>query len=111
MQQAGGKISERWVLAATILASGMAFLEGSLVSVALPTIQRAFETNITTLQWVSNAYLLTLASFLCVSGSLGNRFGLKRVFMIGMAVFVVGTALCGASRSTLPRFLPRLSGG
>ena len=68
----------RWVLAATILGSGIVTLDGSVVSIALPPIARTFHSGIVTLQWVVTGYTLTLAGFLLLGGSLGDRLGRKR---------------------------------
>ena len=76
----------RWILLATLLASGTAFLMGTAVIVALPAIQSYFGTSITGIQWVINAHLLSLAALLLIGGSLGDRFGRKRIFMAGTAL-------------------------
>ena len=73
----------RWILAAAILASGSAFLMGTVVTVALPTIQTHFATGLNDLQWVVNSQLLVLASLLLIGGSLGDLYGRKRIFMLG----------------------------
>lgn len=85
----------RWVLAATLLASAASFILWSAVAVALPSIQSSFGTNIAGLQWVVNSYLLTLSAFLLIGGSLGDHFGRKRMFIIGMVVFATGSFLSG----------------
>jgi EmrB/QacA subfamily drug resistance transporter len=85
----------RWVIAATVLGSGIASLDVSVVSIALPTIGRAFHTGVGTLQWVVSGYSLTLAAFLLLGGSLGDRMGRKRVFSIGVVWFAVASMLCG----------------
>jgi EmrB/QacA subfamily drug resistance transporter len=99
-QKDAGPVRGRWILATATLASSMAFLAGSAVSVALPTIQRAFGADISGIQWVTNAYLLALASLLCVSGSLGDRFGRKKIFTLGIILFMSGTALSGVTANT-----------
>jgi len=85
----------RWVLLATVLGSGMAFLDGTVVNVALPAIGESLDTDIAGLQWTVNAYTLTLASFILLGGSAGDRFGRRRMFMLGVAGFAVASALCG----------------
>jgi EmrB/QacA subfamily drug resistance transporter len=85
----------RWVLAAAVLGSGMAGLDATVVGIALPSIGRSFHGGVGTLQWVVTGYSLTLAAFLLLGGSLGDRFGRKRVFSIGIAWFAVSSALCG----------------
>ncbi len=96
-----GSARGRGILAATILASGAAFLLGSAVNVALPTIQSSFHSELSVLQWVVNAQLLTLAALLPIGGSLGDRFGRKRVFLIGMAVFAFAGILSGLQRAPI----------
>jgi EmrB/QacA subfamily drug resistance transporter len=85
----------RWVLAATVLGSGMAFLDSTVVGIALPSINRSFGGGVGTLQWVVTGYSLTLAAFLLLGGSLGDRFGRRRTFSIGIAWFAAASALCG----------------
>ncbi len=85
----------RWVLAATILGSGIASLDATVVGIALPSISRSFGGGVGTLQWVVTGYALTLAAFLLLGGSLGDRFGRRRIFAIGIAWFAVASALCG----------------
>lgn len=85
----------RWVLAATVLGTGIAFLDSTVVGIALPSISRAFGGGVGTLQWVVTGYSLTLAAFLLLGGSLGDRFGRRRMFSVGIAWFAVASALCG----------------
>jgi len=89
----------KWILAATILASGMSFLMSTAVSVALPTIQKSLNTSISGMQWIINSYTLTLAVLILISGSLGDLFGRKRIFSYGIIVFVIGSLLSGFSNS------------
>jgi EmrB/QacA subfamily drug resistance transporter len=85
----------RWVIAATVLGSGIASLDATVVGIALPTIGRAFHSGVGTLQWVVSGYSLTLAAFLLLGGSLGDRMGRKRIFSVGVVWFAVASALCG----------------
>jgi EmrB/QacA subfamily drug resistance transporter len=85
----------RWVLAATVLGTGIAFLDSTVVGIALPSISRAFGGGVATLQWVITGYSLTLAAFLLLGGSLGDRLGRRRIFSLGIAWFAVASALCG----------------
>jgi EmrB/QacA subfamily drug resistance transporter len=85
----------RWVLAATVLGSGIAMLDATVVGIALPAIGRDFHGGVGTLQWVVTGYTLTLAAFLLLGGALGDHYGRKRVFSIGVAWFAVASALCG----------------
>jgi EmrB/QacA subfamily drug resistance transporter len=84
-----------WVLAATVLGSGMAFLDGTVVNVALPHIGAELGGGVAGLQWTINAYTLTLASFILLGGSLGDRFGRRRVFVVGVVWFAVASLACG----------------
>ena len=85
----------RWTLVASILGSSLAFIDGSVVNVALPSIQADLGGGLATQQWVVNAYLLTLGSLILVGGSLGDIFGESRVFAIGVASFAGASLLCG----------------
>ncbi len=85
----------RWVLAATILASSMAFIDGTVVNVALPFLQTNLHATAIGIQWVVEAYSLFLSALLLVGGSLGDRYGRRRIFNIGVVVFAVASALCG----------------
>jgi EmrB/QacA subfamily drug resistance transporter len=89
----------RYILAAAVLGSGMAFLDGTIVNVALRTIGRDLDATLPQLQWVSNGYLLSLASLILIGGSLGDRFGRKRIFLLGVGWFAVASALCGVAQS------------
>jgi EmrB/QacA subfamily drug resistance transporter len=84
----------RWVLAATVLGSGIAFLDSTVVNVALPHIGEDLNTGVGGLQWVLNGYLLAVSALILLGGSLGDRFGRKRVFQIGVIVFAVASVLC-----------------
>ncbi|HVL02992.1 MAG TPA: MFS transporter, partial [Acidimicrobiales bacterium] len=85
----------RWVLVATILGSGIAGLTATVVNVALPTIGRDLDTTTAGLQWILNGYLLPLAALILLGGSLGDRFGRRRVFLVGVVWFAAASALCG----------------
>jgi len=85
----------RWVVAAMVLGSGLAMLDATVVSIALPSIGRDFHGGVGTLQWVVTGYTLTLAAFLLLGGALGDRYGRRRIFSIGIAWFAVASALCG----------------
>ncbi|HWD24548.1 MAG TPA: MFS transporter [Acidimicrobiales bacterium] len=85
----------RWVLAATILGSGIVTLDGSVVGIALAPISRSFHSGIVTLQWVVTGYTLTLAAFLLLGGSLGDRLGRKRLFSVGTGWFALASVACG----------------
>jgi EmrB/QacA subfamily drug resistance transporter len=87
------------VLLATVLGSGIAFLDATVVNVALPTIGEELDAGIAGLQWVVNAYTLTLSGFLLLGGSLGDHYGRRRVFVVGVVWFAAASLLCGAAPS------------
>jgi EmrB/QacA subfamily drug resistance transporter len=87
------------VLLATVLGSGIAFLDATVVNVALPTIGEELDAGISGLQWVVNAYTLTLSGFLLLGGSLGDHYGRRRVFVVGVIWFAVASLLCGVAPS------------
>ena len=89
------KASGRWILAATILASSMAFIDGTVVNVALPALQSSLNATAVDLQWVIEAYSLLLSALLLIGGSLGDHYGRRRIFLIGIAVFASASAACG----------------
>jgi EmrB/QacA subfamily drug resistance transporter len=89
--------SGRLALATTVLGSGIALLDGTIVNVALPTIGRDLAADLAGLQWVVNAYALTLAAFILLGGSLGDRFGRRAMYAVGVAGFGVSSALCALS--------------
>jgi EmrB/QacA subfamily drug resistance transporter len=96
-----------WVLVATILGSSMVFIEGTVINVALPALQRALGATVVDIQWVVNAYTLFLAALILLGGTLGDRFGRRRVFMTGVAIFTIASILCGLAQSTLQLIIAR----
>jgi EmrB/QacA subfamily drug resistance transporter len=90
-----GSPRARWVVAATVLGSGLAFIDATVVNVALPSIGDSLGAGLSSLTWVINAYTLTLASMILLGGSLGDRFGRRRVFIIGVVWFALASLLCG----------------
>ena len=97
----------RWVLAATILGSGMAFIDGSVVAVALPSLQRALHADAGAMQWVVNGYTLMLGALILLGGAAGDRFGRRRVFMAGIALFALASLACGAAPNAPTLILAR----
>lgn len=87
----------RNVLAAAILASALGFIDGSVVSVAMPAIRADLAAGLTAAQWISNAYALTLSALILVGGGAGDRFGLKRTFTAGIVFFVAASLICAAA--------------
>jgi EmrB/QacA subfamily drug resistance transporter len=90
-----GTTSGRAVVAAATMGSGMVLLDGTVVNVALRTIGADLDASLAELQWVSNGYLLSLASLILLGGALGDRFGRRRVFLVGTAWFALASLLCG----------------
>ncbi|MGA8926113.1 MAG: MFS transporter, partial [Solirubrobacterales bacterium] len=84
----------RWVLAIAVLGSGLALLDSTVVNVALPDIGRDLHASTSTLQWILNGYLLTLASLILLGGSLGDRYGRRRIFVFGTTLFTASSLLC-----------------
>jgi EmrB/QacA subfamily drug resistance transporter len=89
----------RWVLAVAVLGSGMVFLDGTVVNVALPSIGRDLGASTATLQWLLNGYLLSLASLILLGGALGDRYGRRRVFVFGAIWFTAASLLCAIAPS------------
>ena len=89
-----GTPAGRWVIALTVLGSGIAFLEATVVNVALPTLAEDLDADVADLQWVLNGYMLTLAALILIGGSLGDRYGRRRIFVIGVIWFTLASALC-----------------
>jgi EmrB/QacA subfamily drug resistance transporter len=87
----------RWVVAATVLGSGMAALDATVVGIALPAIGRDFHAGVATVQWVVDAYTLTLAGLLLLGGTLGDSYGRRRMFAIGTVWFAIASLLCGVA--------------
>jgi EmrB/QacA subfamily drug resistance transporter len=86
-----------WVLAATIIASSMAFIDSTVVNVALPALQSSFGASVVGVQWVVESYGLTLAALILVGGSMGDLLGRRRMFLLGVAVFTLASIGCGLS--------------
>src|SRR6185312_13839701 len=107
LASAGG----RWLIAATALGSGIAFLDGTVVNVALPSIRRDLGGGLTAQQWVVDAYLPTLSALLPFGGALGDRYGRRRMFVIGLAAFAVMSLACGAAPSATTLVIARAAQG
>ncbi len=87
----------RWVLLATVLGSGMAMLDATVVNIALPAIGRDLDAGLAGLQWTVNGYTLTLAALILLGGSLGDRYGRRRVFVAGIVLFALASLLCAVA--------------
>jgi EmrB/QacA subfamily drug resistance transporter len=101
----------RWVIAACVLGSGMAGLDATVVGIALPAVGRSFHVGIGTLQWVVTGYTLTLAAFLLLGGSLGDRIGRRRVFLAGVIWFAIASAASGLAPTAPLLIVARLVQG
>jgi EmrB/QacA subfamily drug resistance transporter len=99
------------VLAVAVLGSGLAFLDGTVVNVALPDIGRDLGASTSDLQWILNGYLLTLASLILLGGSLGDRYGRRRIFVLGTSLFTAASLLCAIAPTTELLVVARLLQG
>ena len=106
-----GERAKPWVLAATILGSSMAFIDGSVVNVALPAIQRDLAASVSGTQWVVNAYMLMLGALMLVGGSAGDRFGRRRIFSLGVIVFTAASVGCGMAPNATALIAARAAQG
>jgi EmrB/QacA subfamily drug resistance transporter len=92
-----GSTRARWIMLATVLGSGLSMLDSTVVNVALPALGAALDASLGDLQWVVNGYTLSLAALILLGGSLGDRFGRRRIFLVGVVWFAAGSLLCGLS--------------
>lgn len=99
--------SRTWILAATILASSMAFIDSTVVNVALPSIQSSFHATVVDVQWVVESYGIFLGALILAGGSLGDRFGRRLMFLIGVAIFAMASAWCGLATDTRQLIIAR----
>lgn len=90
-----GSTRARWIMLATVLGSGLSMLDSTVVNVALPALGASLDASIGDLQWVVNGYTLSLAALILLGGSLGDRFGRRRLFLVGVVWFAAGSLLCG----------------
>ena len=86
--------AQSWVLVAAIVGSGMSFIDGSAVNVVLPILQQDLHADSMQLQWVVEGYALFLCALILIGGSLGDRFGRRAIFMIGIGVFALASLIC-----------------
>jgi MFS family permease len=103
----GQRGNKWWTLVAVCLGTFMLLLDITIVNVALPDIQRALHSSFADLQWVVDAYALTLAAFLLTAGSLADMYGRRRLYLAGLVVFTAASVLCGLAASTLMLQLSR----
>ncbi|HZC05833.1 MAG TPA: MFS transporter [Ktedonobacterales bacterium] len=107
----GTTFNPTWALVATILGSSLSFIDGTVVNVALPSIQRELGASSTDVQWVIEAYSLFLCALILVGGSLGDRLGRKRIYMIGIVVFTLASMACGFAPNILTLIIARAAQG
>jgi EmrB/QacA subfamily drug resistance transporter len=105
------KTSEPWILAATILGSSMAFIDGTVVNVALPALQKSLNATVVDVYWVVEAYALFLAALLLVGGSLGDHFGRRRIYTIGVGLFALASVWCGLAPNIQQLMIARAAQG
>lgn len=105
------RVQERWVLTATIIASSMAFIDMSIVNVALPVLQHGLNASFAAAQWVVEAYTLVLAALILTGGAIGDLYGRRRVFGIGVLVFALASAACGLAPNPLVLIIARATQG
>src|SRR5262249_54767157 len=91
--------AKRWVLVATILGSSVAFVEGSVINVALPAIQQGLDASVSEMQWIASVFTLLLAALTLTGGSAGDRFGRRFLFTLGLAVLALASAGAGVAAS------------
>jgi EmrB/QacA subfamily drug resistance transporter len=106
-----GEAQRRWTLAATILGSSMAFIDGTVVNVALPALQSNLNATVTDVQWVVEAYTLLLAALLLLGGSLGDRYGRKKIYAIGIVIFALASVWCGFAPNIQQLIIARAAQG
>lgn len=99
-----GKAAGNWIVAATVLGSSLVFIDSTVVSIALPVIQTAFRATTFDAQWVIEGYTLVLGALMLLCGALGDRYGRKRIFVIGVVIFAAGSILCGLA-PTMPALI------
>jgi EmrB/QacA subfamily drug resistance transporter len=105
------KIQRRWTLVATILGSSMVFIDGTVVNVALPALQRNLNAGVTDVQWVIEAYTLFLAALLLLGGSLGDEFGRRKIYAIGVVLFALASVWCGLAPNIQQLIMARAAQG
>ncbi|HVZ41107.1 MAG TPA: MFS transporter [Candidatus Kapabacteria bacterium] len=103
--------SRPWILAATIIGSSMAYIDGSVVNVAMPVLQRDFGVRIDQVQWVVEAYTLFVASLILIGGTLGDRYGRRRIYAAGVALYSIASVWCGLAPNVDQLILARVLQG
>ncbi|MGK7369396.1 MAG: MFS transporter, partial [Candidatus Halalkalibacterium sp. M3_1C_030] len=98
---------KKWARTATVIGSGMAFINGSVVNVALPAIQSSLEASVADMQWVVSIYTFILGTLILTGGSAGDYYGRKRVFGLGVFVFLLSTIWCGLAPDVVQLIIAR----
>jgi EmrB/QacA subfamily drug resistance transporter len=106
-----GTAAGRWAIAASVVGSAVAFIDGTVVNAALPAIAGELDASLSDLQWVVSGYLLSLSALIVIGGALGDRHGRRRMFMIGLAGFAAASMLCAVAPSVLLLVLARIVQG
>ncbi|HTE00291.1 MAG TPA: MFS transporter [Mucilaginibacter sp.] len=101
----------KWIMVSAILASAMAFIDGTALNVVLPSLQKSLNATGADLFWLLNAYLLILAALILIGGSLGDKLGRKKIFMYGIFIFITGSAACGFAPSVTILIVSRIIQG
>ena len=101
----------KWLMTSTILASSMAFIDGTALNVILPALQQNLNASGADLFWILNSYLLMLASLILIGGTLGDSLGRKKIFIIGIFIFVAGSAICGLAADVRGLIISRIIQG
>ncbi|MDB5614860.1 MAG: transporter, partial [Devosia sp.] len=99
--------SRRFVLVAAILASSMGFIDGSVISIAIPAIRSDLGATLVEAQWISSGYLLFLSALILLGGAAGDRFGLRKMFRLGIVVFVAASLICAVAPTPLVLVIAR----
>src|SRR6202795_1934456 len=112
MRSAGAKVpsgaaARTWILAATILGSSMAFIDSTVINVALPALQASFHATVVDVQWVVESYGLFLGALILVGGSFSDLFGRRLIFVLGVSIFALASAGCGFASSILQLIFAR----
>ena len=106
-----GSKTGRAIIAAAVLGSGMTFLDGTVINVALRTIGEDLDASLAQLQWITNGYLLSMSSLILLGGSLGDRYGRRRIFVVGTVWFALASLLCGIAPSATILIVARIFQG
>src|SRR5215213_1983280 len=110
-KQACARKAGRWVLAAAIIGSSITFIDGTVVNVALPVLQEKLGATVAQAQWVVESYMLFLAALILVGGSLGDRYGRRLIFSLGVSLFALASLWCGLAPGITQLIVARAAQG